>query len=131
MHSRFLQTLGRRTAVNRAVALPLEALDIVSFTKRRSAFKALAEDVSVVTAEVAEGMEELTRLDEAVFLLQSAAKIEHALMVQYLYAAFTLELDASKLTGPNVPADAGDLTLRWFRSIFQIAKEEMAHLLTV
>ena len=130
MRSRFLQTLGRRTVANRAVALPLESLDLISFTKRRSAFKALT-DVPVGTVEAAEGMEELTPLDESIFLLQSAAEIEHALMVQYLYAAFTLELDASKLTGSNVPADAGDLTLNWFRSIFQIAKEEMAHLLTL
>jgi hypothetical protein len=131
MRSRFLQALGRRTAVNRAAARPLEARDIVSFTKRRASFKAMTEDVPVAVVEAAEGLEELTRLDEAIFLLQSAAEIEHALMVQYLYAAFTLELDASKITGANVPADAGDLTLRWFRSIFQIAKEEMAHLLTI
>lgn len=128
MRSRFLQTLGRRTAVNRSVAFPLESLDLISFTKRRSAFKALTEDVPVATVE---GMEELTLLDESIFLLQSAAEIEHALMVQYLYAAFTLELDASKLTGSNIPANAGDLTLSWFRHLFQIAREEMAHLLTV
>lgn len=67
MRSRLLQALGRRTAVNRAVARPFEARDIASFTKRRASFKAMAEDVPVAVVEVTEGLEELTRLDEAIF----------------------------------------------------------------
>lgn len=131
MSRRLLQSIGRQAQFSRSVALPLEALDIASFTKRHSSFKPIIELAPSVAPETAEGMGELTELDEAVFLLQSAAEIEHALMVQYLYAASSLELDSSKLTGANIPADAGQLTRKWSRKIAQIAKEEMAHLLTV
>jgi len=57
--------------------------------------------------------------DEAVFLLTAAAEIEHALMVQYLYAAYSLRVAA----GPEVRT-LQDLLL-------QIAREEMGHLITV
>lgn len=61
----------------------------------------------------------LVNRDSAVFLMQLAAEIEHALLVQYLYAAFSLDRSA-----PGVPPTA-------FSSIFNTAKEEMGHLLTV
>ncbi len=59
--------------------------------------------------------------DEAVFLLTAAAEIEHALMVQYLYAAYSVRV-------------AGDHA-RQLRAVqdrlLQIAREEMGHLATV
>ncbi len=72
---------------------------------------------------------ELTWWDWTVFLLHTAAEIEHALLVQYLYAAYSLA-DAG-FAGPAVPSDAGTLTGKWQQVITGIAKEEMAHLLTV
>lgn len=57
--------------------------------------------------------------DEAVFLLTAAAEIEHALMAQYLYAAYSLRVAA----GPEVQTLQGLL--------LQIAREEMGHLITV
>lgn len=60
----------------------------------------------------------------AVFLLHVAAEIEHALMVQYLYAAFSLG-------GPKVPADRSIEVSQWREVILGIAKEEMGHLMTV
>jgi hypothetical protein len=57
--------------------------------------------------------------DEAIFLLHTAAEIEHALMVQYLYAAWSL------------PADTPGRVGRWRRRILQIAREEMAHFISV
>jgi hypothetical protein len=71
----------------------------------------------------------LTPRDEATFLLHTAAEIEHALMVQYLYAAYSL-LDTPP-AGPEVPADAGQLLTSWQASILQVAREEMGHLLAV
>lgn len=61
--------------------------------------------------------------DEAVFLLTAAAEVEHALMVQYLYAAYSVHVPAS---GPAVEQlkTLQDLLL-------QIAREEMGHLATV
>jgi hypothetical protein len=62
--------------------------------------------------------------DYAVYLLHIAAEIEHALMVQYLYAAYSLG-------GPEVPVDQQKEVLTWQQSILGIAKEEMGHFLTV
>lgn len=61
---------------------------------------------------------------KALYLLYSAAEIEHALMVQYLYAAFSLG-------GPQVPAENVLLVDEWRKSITEIAREEMGHLATV
>ncbi|MGP0087522.1 MAG: ferritin-like domain-containing protein [Steroidobacteraceae bacterium] len=61
---------------------------------------------------------------KALYLLYSAAEIEHALMVQYLYAAFSLG-------GPQVPAEQVPLVDAWCKSITEIAREEMGHLATV
>src|SRR5262249_53734715 len=59
----------------------------------------------------------------AVFLLHIAAEIEHALMVQYLYAALSLG-------GSKVPADHRIEVSEWREIILGIAKEEMGHLMT-
>jgi ferritin-like protein len=65
-------------------------------------------------------------IDKAGFLLHAAAEIEHALLVQYLYAAYSLKK-------PTAVDDAQQRTaLRsWKPRLADIAKEEMGHLLTV
>jgi hypothetical protein len=63
--------------------------------------------------------------DWAIFLLHSAAEVEHALMVEYLYAAYSLR---DNVPIPNV---AGTTTNMWRTSILGIAKEEMGHLMTL
>ncbi|HKR52559.1 MAG TPA: ferritin-like domain-containing protein [Pseudonocardiaceae bacterium] len=61
--------------------------------------------------------------DEAVFLLTAAAEIEHALMVQYLYAAYSVRV---------VNGDPNQEKLEEVQElIIQIAREEMGHLATV
>jgi hypothetical protein len=62
--------------------------------------------------------------DFAVFLLTVAAEIEHILMVQYLYAAYSLG-------GDQVPSKHREQVRRWQETILGIAKEEMGHLITV
>jgi hypothetical protein len=57
-------------------------------------------------------------------LLHIAAEIEHALMVEYLFAAYTLG-------GPQVPPQHQMLVRRWQEVILGVAKEEMGHLITV
>jgi hypothetical protein len=54
-------------------------------------------------------------LAKAEILLQSAAEVEHALMVQYLYAAYSLG-DGS-FQGTAVPANAAQLTSGWRQAI--------------
>jgi hypothetical protein len=61
--------------------------------------------------------------DEAIFLLTAAAEIEHALMVQYLFAAYSVRV---------VPGDPhADELESVQRLVAQIAREEMGHLATV
>ena len=62
--------------------------------------------------------------DHAVMLLHVAAEIEHALMVEYLFAAYTIG-------GPQVPPQHQIMVRRWQEVILGIAKEEMGHLITV
>jgi len=62
--------------------------------------------------------------DYLVMMLTSGAEIEHALMVQYLYAAYSINGDqASKHNRAIVEG--------WRASILSVAREEMGHLLTV
>ena len=60
--------------------------------------------------------------DEAIFLLHTAAEIEHALLVQYLYAAFSLKT-------PQDDLSHGMELERWYEMLTTIAKEEMGHLI--
>lgn len=90
---------------------------------QRGALALAAADVTI------DKPDELTWWDWTVFLLHTAAEIEHALMAQYLYAAYSLADD--DFLGPAVPPDASVLARRWQQTIVEIAKEEMAHLLTI
>jgi hypothetical protein len=67
---------------------------------------------------------EFTWREYAAFLLTIAAQIEHSLMVQYLYAAWSLG-------GPQVPEEQRNSVSAWRQTILGIAKEEMGHLATV
>lgn len=61
--------------------------------------------------------------DYLVTLLRIAGEIEHALMAQYLYAAYSLG-------GPGAEKEP-DLVLGWRDNLLTIAREEMGHLITV
>jgi hypothetical protein len=67
---------------------------------------------------------EMTWKDHLVMLLHIGAEIEHSLMVQYLYAAYSLG-------GEQVPRRHRDMVRRWQANILAAAKEEMGHFLTV
>ncbi len=62
--------------------------------------------------------------DHLVMLLHLAAEIEHGLMVQYLYAGYTLG-------GDQVPKKHRPMVNRWRETILTIAREEMGHFLMV
>lgn len=82
-----------------------------------------------VTAEleVADLQSLPTARDRAVFLLRKAAEVEHALLIQYLYAALSL----GPPFGAGAPANAPALVTGWRKVILGIAHEEMGHLMTV
>ena len=60
---------------------------------------------------------------ELTYLLSQAAELEHGLMCEYLYAAFSLKSTA----GPGLRANQLAAVERWRRVIFGIAAEEMLH----
>lgn len=57
--------------------------------------------------------------DRLVYLLHAAAEVEHSLLVEYLYAAWSLR------------ADGSDRVRRWKRHLLEVAREEMAHFAAV
>jgi hypothetical protein len=62
--------------------------------------------------------------DHLVMMLTSGAEIEHALMVQYLFAAYSIN-------GDQKSEEHRAMVEGWRASILTVAKEEMGHLLTV
>src|SRR5689334_20827302 len=66
----------------------------------------------------------ITPQDEAIYLLHIGAEVEHSLMIQYLYAAYSLP-------GQNIPVTQLPEVLKWRQTILDIAREEMGHLVTV
>ena len=68
---------------------------------------------------------DMTWKDHLVMLLHIGAEIEHSLMVQYLYAAYSLG-------GEQVlPPERRPMVQRWQEDILAVAREEMGHLITV
>lgn len=66
---------------------------------------------------------EMSGRDYLIMLLHIGAEVEHALMVEYLYAAYSLG-------GPQVGAH--EETVRgWQEALVTVAREEMGHLMTV
>ncbi|HUP28249.1 MAG TPA: ferritin-like protein [Chloroflexia bacterium] len=63
--------------------------------------------------------------DEAVFLLHIAAEVEHSLLVQYLYAAYSLK------GAHDVAPEHQAMVRAWKSTLLGIAREEMGHLVTV
>jgi len=64
---------------------------------------------------------------KAIYLLQVAAEVEHALMVQYLYAAYSLD----EAFGQGDGTETTQIVDAWKRDLRSIARQEMAHFVTV
>ena len=72
-----------------------------------------------------------TPRDKAKYLLETAAEVEHTLMVQYLYAAYSLK-SSDEVTDPTQQDLLDDqLEDSWPQTLRGIAREEMGHLMTV
>jgi len=67
---------------------------------------------------------EFNAKDYLAFLLYINAEIEHGLMLQYLYAGYSLG-------GEQVPERHRELVRKWQEVILGIAKEEMGHFISV
>lgn len=66
----------------------------------------------------------LSSRDEAAMLLHAAAEVEHALLVQYLYAAYSLKVESDDAAQQQKLDD-------WFAQVMLISRQEMGHLATV
>jgi Ferritin-like len=62
-----------------------------------------------------------------IYMLCQAAEVEHAIMCQYLFAAFSLKQSADEGLTP----EELDAVTRWRRTIAHVATEEMLHLALV
>ena len=62
-----------------------------------------------------------------IYMLYEAAELEHGIMCQYLFAAFSLKQREDE----GLTADALEAVLRWRRVIAHVATEEMLHLALV
>jgi hypothetical protein len=91
--------------------------DMKSVSRRRGPAVMDMEELLVKPAE-------LSWPDFLNLLLEIAAEIEHSLMVEYLYAAYSLG-------GEQVPEKHRPMVEEWRNSLLTIAREEMGHLLTV
>ena len=65
--------------------------------------------------------------EELIFLLSEAATLEHMIMCQYLFAAFSLKRDVSE----GVTAAQLEAIKRWERVVSFVATQEMLHLALV
>jgi nitrite reductase/ring-hydroxylating ferredoxin subunit len=62
--------------------------------------------------------------EELIVLLSEASELEHMLMLQYLFAAFSLKTDASE----GLAEEQLEAVKRWERVISEVATQEMLHL---
>src|SRR6516225_7946659 len=62
-----------------------------------------------------------------IYMLYEAAELEHGIMCQYLFAAFSLKQREDE----GLPADVLEPVLRWQKAIAHVATEEMLHLALV
>ncbi len=84
-----------------------------------------------VTVELPDLTEWPSAPDKARILLESAAEVEHALMVQYLYAAYSLK-SVEEVTDSFQQAALDETSAEsWPHVLLAIAREEMGHLMTV
>src|SRR6266699_2778829 len=65
--------------------------------------------------------------EELIFMLSEAAALEHMIMCEYLFAAFSLKRDVSE----GVTAAQLEAIKRWERTVSQVAAQEMLHLALV
>jgi len=65
--------------------------------------------------------------EELIYMLSEAASLEHMIMCQYLFAAFTLKRDVSE----GVTEEQLEAIKRWERQVSLVATQEMLHLTLV
>ena len=65
--------------------------------------------------------------EELTYALHEAAELEHGLLIQYLFAAFSLKKNIDE----GITGEQQELIRKWEKQILTVAREEMVHLGTV
>lgn len=92
---------------------------------RLRALETVAPTEEQLTVEIPDLSEWPEPRDKAKILLETAAEVEHALIVQYLYAAFSLR-SSEEVSDPDQQSALNE----WFGVLHRTAREEMGHLMT-
>lgn len=119
--SRFLLPIFKRADAQK------EKADKAGVEKIGIGQEMFTSNLETTSAEIDETVEippEFNGKDYLSFLLYIDAEIEHGLMIQYLYAAYSLG-------GPDIDVKYRDKIRSWQEVILGIAKEEMGHLISV
>ncbi|MFN0053555.1 MAG: ferritin-like domain-containing protein [Planctomycetales bacterium] len=108
-----------------ALQTPPDRVGVAPHVERAIADAAMMEEIGHAAP--------LALRDQIIFLLTAATEVEHSLLVQYLYAAYSLETDPARFVGPDL-TQAVRLTGKaagWQEKIAKTAQEEMGHLMTL
>jgi hypothetical protein len=97
-----------------------QAHHLIHIAEYRKSRALITEDVRPMPTKP----EEMTWRDYVILLLHIGSELEHGLMAQYLYAAYSLGGDHLS------PEDQAEVR-QWQDLILTVAREEMGHLLTV
>ncbi|HEU5424659.1 MAG TPA: ferritin-like protein [Nitrolancea sp.] len=62
--------------------------------------------------------------EELIYLLSEASQLEHMILCEYLYAAFSLKRGADE----GITPEQLEMTKRWERAVSEVAAQEMLHL---
>src|SRR5436305_12237270 len=61
---------------------------------------------------------------QLIYLLREAAELEHGIMCQYLFAAFSLK----QSTDEGLTSEQLEAVGRWRRTVLEVVRQEMLHL---
>lgn len=109
-------------------ALATEAADRPRLVLRRAMLETPGTTIAAAVPSPQITPPPISAVDEAKVLLRVAAEVEGALMVQYLYVAYSI-LPGLTVTAPPIPTSINSDD--WYDLIRDIAKQEMGHLITV
>jgi hypothetical protein len=120
-YERYLGPVFKRARINRLKSEQLKAASRGGNLQMLKTvdYAAVQQEDEIITVPP-----EFNGKDYVTFLLCIDAEIEHGLMLQYLYAAYSLG-------GAQVPANYQDKVRSWQEIILGIAKEEMGHFISV
>jgi hypothetical protein len=100
-------------------------VQIAAYTRLRCHIRTLILDVAYTF--VVEDRHLIDTREELTYALHEAAELEHGLLIQYLFSAFSLK----KRLDEGITGEQQELIRKWKGQLLKVAREEMVHLGTV